>query len=114
MHTFYNTQVMPQEVIILFVVLGVINLGSFVSMGVNKYLKKHHKWHMEDHTLLTMAVLFGGVGVLLGMLIFQTKLKKKVFTIIVPLLILAEAALLWYFLNEYLFGPVDISRLPAA
>ena len=72
---------------ILLYLLG-INLLSFLLMGWDKFCAKKNLWRISEKTLLGLSLLGGGIGSLLGMLIFHHKTKKKLFQIIVPISIL--------------------------
>ena len=56
-------------------------------------------WRIPESTLLTLAILGGSPGVLLGMRLFRHKTRKPLFTVTVPLLLLAHAACLYFLLR---------------
>ena len=105
---------MPNEILYPLIFIAFTNLLAFVGMGVDKYNAKHRHFRIEEHTLLCLAVLGGAIGILLGMLIFRHKTKKKRFTIMVPLFLLIEALLYAWYILDFLYGHVDLSTLPAA
>ncbi len=93
---------------IIFLYLAVINIITFAVYGIDKALAKARKFRISEATLLLFAFIFGSVGALLGMFIFHHKTKKKKFLIFVPLMLLAQTALLvWYFF----FSNIHISIL---
>ena len=79
---------------ILEIYLIVINLVTFFIYGIDKLKAKRGKWRIPESMLLTLAVVGGSIGALLGMLVFRHKTKHKKFTIGVPLIIAAQVALL--------------------
>ena len=65
--------------------LIVINIISFLSMGLDKFLAIISKRRISENTLLFLALVGGGLGTLIGMFIFRHKIRKLKFQIIVPL-----------------------------
>jgi len=81
-------------------VLVVINLFSFFAMAYDK--RKSSRGNNAERTpeglLFFMAVIFGSIGVYLGMQAFRHKTKKWYFQIGIPLLViqnLATAYVMW-------------------
>ncbi|GAU77363.1 DUF1294 domain-containing protein [Fusibacter sp. 3D3] len=70
------------------VALTVINVMSFVMFGLDKFFAVKGKWRIREVTLLSMSVIGGGIGSLIGMVLFKHKLSKRPFRIIIPLTIL--------------------------
>jgi len=81
---------------IVIIVLAIWNLVTFLVMGLDKYKAKKHKRRIPEKTLFAMSFLFGGIGVLLGMGVFHHKTKHNSFRILVPLGIVANAAIVAY------------------
>lgn len=71
--------------IYLFGYLSVINIIAFVLYGIDKRKAKHHAWRITEKTLILCSVLGGGIGSLLGMMVFHHKTKHMKFRICVPL-----------------------------
>ncbi|MBO4752341.1 MAG: DUF1294 domain-containing protein [Bacteroidales bacterium] len=71
-----------------------INLVTFLVYGIDKLKAKRGKWRIPESVLLTLAVVGGSIGALLGMLAFRHKTKHKKFTIVVPLILAVQVALL--------------------
>lgn len=74
--------------------LIVINIVTFLVYGIDKHKAKRGKWRIPENMLLTLAVVGGSIGALLGMLAFRHKTKHKKFAIGVPLILAAQVALL--------------------
>lgn len=74
--------------------LIVINLVTFLVYGIDKLKAKRGKWRIPESVLLTLAIVGGSIGALLGMLAFRHKTKHKKFTIVVPLILAVQVALL--------------------
>ena len=78
--------------------LILINLALFILMGEDKAAAKRNHRRIPESTLLGMAVIGGGAGGLLGMLLFRHKTRKPAFFIGIPVIVLVEAAVgYWLF-----------------
>ena len=71
-------------VMIIIIILCVMSLISFILFGVDKHRAAHGRWRIAEKALL-LAAFFGGIGGLLGMLVFHHKTRKWKFRILVPL-----------------------------
>ena len=68
--------------------LIVINIISFIIMGLDKLLAILKKQRISENTLLLFAIIGGSLGTLLGMLFFRHKIRKLKFQIIIPLILI--------------------------
>ena len=66
------------------VYLILINLVGFFAMMIDKGRAKRGAWRIPEKTLFIIAILFGSVGVSLGMKRFRHKTKHKSFVIGIP------------------------------
>jgi uncharacterized membrane protein YsdA (DUF1294 family) len=57
-------------------------------MGIDKYKAIKNNYRISENTLLLISILGGGIGSLLGMILFHHKTKKLKFQILVPISIL--------------------------
>lgn len=73
---------------IINIYLIVLNIITFLIMGIDKYLAIKKKYRISEFHLLTLTLFGGSVGSLLGMIIFKHKTKKMKFLIIIPLSII--------------------------
>ena len=73
----------------IYLILG-INILSFILMGIDKYKAIKNKYRISENTLLLISILGGGIGTLLGMILFHHKTKKLKFQILVPISILID------------------------
>ena len=80
-------------------ILIVINVLTFVIYGIDKWKAKQGSWRISEATLLTLAVLGGSIGALLGMHVWHHKTMHKKFKYGLPLILLAQIALI-YFINK--------------
>ena len=74
--------------IIINIYLIILNIITFLIMGIDKYLAIKKKYRISEFHLLKLTLFGGSVGSLLGMIIFRHKTKKMKFLIIIPLSII--------------------------
>ena len=70
------------------------NFIVFLLYGVDKLKAKAGAWRISEKTLILCALFFGAVGAFCGMKVFRHKTKHAKFTILVPLLMVLNIALL--------------------
>lgn len=76
-------------------VIGVWNVFVFLLYGMDKWKAKHQKWRISESVLISTALCLGGIGALLGMMLFHHKTRKWKFRIFVPLSVIIEAAVVY-------------------
>ena len=69
--------------------LAVNALGLFI-MHYDKYLAKNNMWRIPERTLLTIAVIGGSPGCLMGMYTARHKTKKPKFSVGIPVLLILQ------------------------
>ena len=77
-----------------------INLGTFAAFAVDKYRAIQHRFRIRVRTLLGLSFLGGAAGGLLAMGLFRHKTRKTCFTVGLPLMLLTQIVLLFYFVNR--------------
>ena len=82
-----------KKVKLLALYLLAVNLAGFLAMGADKKRARENRWRIPERTLLLLAAAGGSAGVALGMLEFRHKTKHRTFTLGVPAILLAQAAL---------------------
>ena len=86
-----------KEIILYLIAINVI---TFLIYGLDKWKAKRDAWRIKESTLLLLAVVGGSVGALLGMQVFRHKTKHVQFTVGVPVILLAQIALvIWWLLR---------------
>ena len=65
--------------------LIIINIISFIFMGIDKLFAIIKKRRISENTLLFITIIGGSIGSTLGMILFRHKIRKPKFLIIVPL-----------------------------
>ena len=77
----------------MLVFLLLMNASGFAIMLLDKNLARRHCRRVPEALLLAFAACF---GVLAGMYVCRHKTRKPLFTITVPLLLLAQCAILYF------------------
>ena len=78
--------------------LLIINLVSFLAMGIDKWKAQKGSWRIQESTLITLVLLGGGIGGIIGMYVFRHKTKKPRFYIGYPVILISEIAVGVYLL----------------
>lgn len=73
-----------------------VNVVAFAAFGIDKYKAKRGLWRISEATLLLLAVVGGSIGALMGMRIWHHKTQHAKFRYGLPLIILAQIALIYY------------------
>ncbi len=84
------------------VVLFLLNLSSFVMMGIDKRRAINDKHRVSERMLLLYAAPFAALGAYAGMKIFRHKIRNPKFYIGVPVMLLMQVAIMvWFFVGGY-------------
>ena len=73
--------------------LIMINIISFVIFGIDKLKAIKNRYRISERFLFSLALLAGGAGCLAGMIIFRHKIRKPLFFLGIPAIIIAEVYL---------------------
>ena len=84
---------------VLLYYLIVINIVTFLIYGIDKRKAKQGSWRISEATLLILAVIGGSIGALLGMKIWHHKTMHKNFKYGLPMILLAQIALIYLILK---------------
>ena len=74
--------------------LALTNLYAFTLMGIDKRKAVKDVRRIPEKTLLTACGLFAALGGLIGMHVFHHKTRKLKFKLGVPLMLIAQAAIM--------------------
>lgn len=85
---------------IILIYLAVINVATFLTFGLDKWKAKRNKWRVRESALLTLAVLGGSIGAWFGMKVWHHKTQHKKFHYGIPLIFIAQIALVVYLLTH--------------
>ncbi len=69
-----------------------------------KVKAKQGNWRISEATLLILAIIGGSIGALLGMKVWHHKTMHKKFKYGLPLILLAQIALIYIICNETYYG----------
>ena len=97
---------------LLVYILCLCSIITFVLFGFDKNRAIKHRWRISERTLL-LASLFGGIGGLLGMLLFHHKTRKWKFRILVPLFALIDALIIAFLLWASVYYHADDTAIKA-
>ena len=75
----------------------VINLVSFMMLGIDKYKARRGQWRISEATLLAVAAIGGSIGAWMGMKVWHHKTLHSKFRYGVPIILLVHIALMAYF-----------------
>ena len=84
---------------IITIYLAVINVATFCTYGIDKMKAKKSMWRIREGSLLMLAILGGSIGALLGMKIWHHKTMHKKFKYGLPMILLAQIALIYLILK---------------
>ena len=78
-----------------------INLLLFLLMGIDKRAAKRKKWRIPERRLLTLGIIGGGIGGILGMLVFHHKTHRIYFTICYGINVFCWGMAFLYFMQQF-------------
>ena len=78
-----------------------INLLLFLLMGIDKRAAKRKKWRIPERRLLTLGIIGGGIGGILGMLVFHHKTHRIYFTICYGINVFCWGMAFLYFTKQF-------------
>ena len=76
-----------------------VSVAAFFIYFLDKCLAKAGAWRVPEKVLLSLSVLFGGVGGLASMLLFRHKTKHWYFKYGMPLILVVQVVLINYITN---------------
>lgn len=94
-----------KTIIIIYIVL--INLIGLILMGMDKLRARRKRWRIPERTLFVIALLFGSIGIFIGMYLFHHKTKKLRFSIGVPVILILQLFLVTLL---YLWNKQEMER----
>ena len=71
----------------LLLYFAVINIVAFFLYGIDKWKARHDKWRVTEARLLSVALLGGSFGALLGMKVWHHKTQHNKFRFGLPLIL---------------------------
>ncbi len=82
------------------IALSAVNTAGFAVCAADKRAAITHRRRVRESTLFALALAGGAAGVYLAMLVCRHKTRKKKFAVLMPLILIVQAALFcWLFLR---------------
>jgi len=78
------------------------NIIVFVLYGIDKWKAMNGKWRIHENTMILWAFLMGAFGAAFAMVLFRHKTRKRIFLIMIPLAMLENLAILYFFGRYFL------------
>ncbi len=78
------------------IILIIWNIITALLYGIDKYCARKKKRRISEKCLILVAFLFGNLGAMLGMIIFNHKTSKTKFRILIPLSFILDVLLIAY------------------
>lgn len=88
-----------KEILILYLLL--INAVAFLLMLIDKWKAKKNLWRISEATLMSTAILGGGIGALLGMYTVRHKTWHLKFTLGIPLILAVQIGIFLFLFAKY-------------
>lgn len=92
MENIQNILTLPN--IILYILT--INIIGFLAMFIDKNKAKKGSWRIPEKTLITIALMGGSIGGIIGMYTFRHKTQKTRFSIGFPAILILQMVLISY------------------
>ena len=74
--------------------LVLINAAAFLLMLLDKQKSRRGAWRIPEKTLLTIAILGGSAGAIIGMYMFRHKTRHLKFALGLPLILALQICLI--------------------
>ncbi len=87
---------MPLYMFFIIIYLITINFIAFFAMMIDKHKARKKKYRTPEAVLITLAVIGGSIGAILGMDLFRHKTKHKKFSIGLPVILFIHIILVIY------------------
>ena len=91
------------------VLLAAASAVTLVAFGFDKWCAVKDRWRIPEAVLLGLCCFGGTLGGLLGMLLFRHKIRSTEFAWGVPLILVAQLALLAYLINAGMINAWAVS-----
>lgn len=82
----------------LVLIVALINAAGYICMHLDKKYAIEGRKRISEASLLTLAIIGGSIGVLIGMYANRHKTRKPLFTIGVPVIIALQVAAIFLIL----------------
>ena len=82
--------------------LTAVNFFAFCLAGADKQRAVTRKYRVPENTLMLSAVIGGGVGLMLGFLLFRHKTRKTKFMLGVPAIMVIQIIIIYVFIHNFM------------
>lgn len=79
--------------------LLIINLAALGCFGIDKVKAIKGSWRIPEKNLLLLTICGGSLGAIIGMILFNHKVKKPIFKWGIPLIMLVQIAMIWMYFH---------------
>ena len=80
----------------IIIYLIAINLIGFFAMFLDKQKAKKGNWRIPEKTLVTISLIGGSIGGIIGMYLFRHKIQKLRFAIGFPVILVMQIVIVIY------------------
>ncbi len=84
------------------IIIVCANLITFFMYGLDKFFARHRFWRIPEYVLISVPFCLGGVGAFFGMLVFDHKIRRLEFRIVIPIAIVVNIITIFLFNNATL------------
>ena len=85
---------MKNFILIYFIVIN----SAFFSMYIDKKRAIRNEWRIKEATLMSIAVIGGSIGSMIGMYSFRHKTKHIKFTFGIPFILFLQFLLVYFYI----------------
>ena len=84
------------------VALVIWNIAVFALYGVDKWKAMNGKWRIHENNMILWAFLMGSFGAAFAMVLFRHKIRKTIFVTMIPIAMLENLAIIYFFGRYFL------------
>jgi len=78
----------------ILIYIAVISLITYLCFGIDKWKARNQRWRIKESTLIGLCIIGGSLGGLIGIYLFHHKTKKPLFSIGIPIIVIAQTAII--------------------
>lgn len=92
---------MFSDILGLYFIIFFANVIAFAFYGYDKHQAYYRGWRLPEILLLALALPLSAFGCLCAMAIFRHKIRKNLFLVAVPLMLLVQVLGMAYYFTHY-------------
>ena len=70
-----------------------------MNLQIDKFKAMNKSWRIPEKHLLILTLCGGSIGAILGMILFNHKVKKPIFKWGIPLIMIGQIVLIWIYFH---------------